>query len=74
METGKDMDLRSGEKLMSEKAGKTREPLPGRMEALRGLPADVLRTLTKREIRAFLFEDEWPNSMKEKLKQYIVED
>ncbi|MBW1730648.1 MAG: hypothetical protein JRH08_06890 [Deltaproteobacteria bacterium] len=51
-----------------------KEPLPGRMEALRSLPAEVLRRLTKQEVRAFLFKDEWPDSMQEKLKEYIVED
>ena len=50
-----------------------KEPKHGRMEALRELPGDILRSLTKDEIRAFLFEDEWPDSLAEKLKDYIVE-
>lgn len=50
------------------------EPLPGRMEALRSLPSEVLKRLTKQEVRAFLFKEEWPDSMQEKLKEYIVED
>ncbi len=50
------------------------EPKPGRMEALRELPGDILRSLTKTEIRAFLFQDEWPDSLAEKLKDYLVED
>ena len=53
---------------------KKQEPLPGRMEALRSLPAHVLRRLTKQEVKAFLFKDEWPDSMQEKLKEYMVED
>lgn len=51
-----------------------KEPLPGRMEALRSLPSEVLRRLTKQEVRAFLFKEQWPDSMQEKLKEYIVED
>ena len=53
---------------------KKQEPLPGRMEALRSLPAEVLRRLNKQEVKAFLFKDEWPDSMQEKLKEYMVED
>ena len=49
------------------------EPEPGRMEALRNLPAEIMRSLTKEEVKAFLFEDTWPDSLREKLKDYIVE-
>jgi len=51
-----------------------REPKPGRMDALRELPGEVLRKLNKEEINAFLFEEIWPGSLREKLKDYIVED
>ena len=44
------------------------------MEALRDLPADILRSLTKNEIKAFLFQEEWPDSLAQKLKDYIIED
>ena len=59
---------------MPAKNKKGEEPLPGRMEALRSLPSEVLKRLTKQEVRAFLFKEEWPDSMQEKLKEYIVED
>ena len=49
-------------------------PKPGRMEALREFPAEVMRSLTKEEIKAFLYEDVWPNSLREKLRDYMVED
>jgi len=49
-----------------------KEPKPGRIEAFRELPGDILRSLNKKEIKAFLFEDEWPDSLAEKLKEYIV--
>lgn len=57
---------------MDEANGGRREPKPGRMEALRDLPGEILRGLTKQEINAFLFEDVWPESLGEKLKDYIV--
>lgn len=48
------------------------EPIPGRMEALRELPGEILRDLTKTEIRAFLFEEIWPDSLQEKLRDYLA--
>ncbi|MFO7987028.1 MAG: hypothetical protein R6U38_14305 [Desulfatiglandaceae bacterium] len=48
-----------------------KEPLPGRMEALRDLPAEIMRELTKEEIQAFLFKEVWPDSLQEKLKDYL---
>ena len=60
--------------MSSSKTKKRQEPLPGRMEALRSLPANVLRRLTKQEVKAFLFKEEWPDSMQDKLKEYLVDD
>jgi hypothetical protein len=57
---------------MEEKKTTNKEPLPGRMEVLRDLPADIMRSLTKEEIHAFLFEEIWPVSLSEKLEQYLV--
>ena len=51
---------------------KNKEPLPGRMEVLRDLPADIMRSLSKEEIQAFLFEEIWPVSLSEKLEQYLA--
>ncbi|MBW1703684.1 MAG: hypothetical protein JRJ86_00775 [Deltaproteobacteria bacterium] len=48
------------------------QPEPERMEALRSLPAEITKTLTKEEVKAFLFDDKWPDSLKEKLKDYMV--
>jgi len=48
------------------------EPIPGRMEALRELPGEILRELTKTEIKAFLFEEIWPDSLQEKLRDYLA--
>lgn len=51
-----------------------RKPDLVRMQALRNLPLEVKQTLTKEEVDAFLYEDVWPDSLKEKLKDYILED
>ena len=55
-----------------EESKNTKEPKPGRVEAFRELPESILKTLTKEEVRAFMFEEEWPESLAEKLKDYIV--
>ena len=57
---------------MEENNPKNKEPLPGRMEVLRDLPADIMRSLSKEEIQAFLFEEIWPVSLSEKLEQYLA--
>jgi len=57
--------------MKSEKENK-KEPMPERMEALRELPGEILRRLTKSEIKAFLFEEVWPDSLQEKLKDYLL--
>ncbi len=48
------------------------QPDPERVEALRSLPAEITRTLTREEVVAFLFDDEWPDSLREKLKDYLA--
>ena len=57
---------------MEEKNKTNKEPLPGRMEVLRDLPTDIMRSLTKEEIQAFLFQEIWPVSLSEKLAQYMA--
>ena len=42
-----------------------------RLTVLRNLPKDILETFTKDEIKIFLYEDVWPDSLKEKLKDYL---
>ena len=59
---------------MASNENKKKEPRPGRMEALRDLPGNIMRRLTKEEIKAFLFKEEWPVSLREKLKDFLVED
>lgn len=59
---------------MDEKDLSKRKPDPQKMQILRSLPLEIKQSLTKEEVDAFLFEDVWPNSLKDKLKDYIVED
>lgn len=42
-----------------------------RLEILRLLPEQIVRSMTREEIEAFLFQEEWPESLKEKLKDYL---
>ena len=49
------------------------KPDPKRLEALRSLPKEIIETLTKEEVKAFLYEDVWPDSLGEKLKDYLVD-
>ena len=63
--------MERGENLMNEKKNTKNEPIPGRMEVLRELPAEIMRGLTKDEVKAFLFEEVWPDSLREKLKEYL---
>lgn len=50
------------------------KPDPARMEVLRRLPLEIRQALTKVEVDAFLFQEEWPDSLYEKLKDFIVEN
>ena len=52
---------------------KKKAPDPQRLRALQMLPKEILATLTKEEVAAFLEEDVWPESLREKLKDYIVD-
>ncbi len=64
-------DVERGDNLMKGKKNTKNEPIPGRMEVLRELPAEIMRGLTKDEVKAFLFEEVWPDSLSEKLKEYL---
>ena len=45
----------------------------GRLEVLRRMPKEILDKLTQEEIKIFLYQDEWPDSLREKLKDYLVD-
>jgi hypothetical protein len=50
-----------------------RKPDPAKMHALRSLPIEIKQSLTKEEADAFLYEEVWPDSLHEKLKDYLVD-
>jgi len=47
---------------------------PMKMQALRSLPLHIKQSLTKEDVEVFLYKDVWPDSLIEKLKDYIVKD
>jgi hypothetical protein len=58
---------------MNEKNLQGRKPDPEKMQALRSLPVHIKQSLSREEADAFLYEDVWPNSLLEKLKEYLVD-
>jgi len=59
---------------MGEQDTRRDNPDPDRLAVLRSLPSEVMERLSKEEVNALLFDAVWPNSLKEKLKDYIVDD
>jgi hypothetical protein len=57
---------------MTEKPAPDRKPDPARLEAMKNLPREVMLTLTREEVNAFLFDEVWPDSLKDKLKDYVT--
>ncbi len=56
--------------MMEKEQSDPTRPSPERLAVLRGLPKEILQTLTKQEIQALLHDDEWPDSLREKLKEF----
>lgn len=48
--------------------------VPERMEVLKSLPVEIKQQLTGEEAQAFLYGEELPEELLEKLKDYIIED
>ena len=46
-------------------------PDPERVKVLSNLPKEIVEQLTKEEVDAFLFEDLWPDSLRDKLKDFM---
>ena len=59
--------------MMSDTSPTEKKPDPERLAALRRIPKDVMEKLTKDEVRAFLHDEVWPDSLKAKLKDYLGE-
>lgn len=49
-------------------------PDPQKLAALRSLPSHIRTQMTREEVDAFLFKEEWPDSLVNKLKEYMVEE
>ncbi len=64
------------ENIMPRKAPlpKGQKPDPERVEALRSLPLEIKQQITGEEARAFLYNEPLPDSLIEKLKDYLVDD
>jgi hypothetical protein len=58
--------------MMNQEESREQEPIRERLEAMRDLPKSILKTLTKEEVKAFLYDDVWPESLSQKLKDYAV--
>lgn len=52
---------------------KSKAPDPQRLKALQRLPREIMASLTKEEVATFLQSDVWPESLREKLKDYLVD-
>jgi len=48
-----------------------KNPDPQRMAVLRALPLEIKQQITGEEARAFLYNEELPESLFEKLKDYL---
>jgi hypothetical protein len=58
---------------MNKKVGPRKEkPDPERMAVLRALPLEIKENITGEEAQAFLYKEELPDSLMEKLKDYMV--
>ncbi len=51
-----------------------KQPDPLRIQLMKMLPRELKESLTIEETNAILFEDVWPDSLQEKLKDYLVDD
>ena len=50
------------------------KPDPERVAILRSLPLEVKQQLSGEEAEAFMYNQDLPESLLEKLKEYLVED
>ena len=48
-----------------------KKPDPQRMAVLRSLPLEIKQQITGEEAQAFLYDEELPESLLEKLKDYL---
>ena len=58
---------------MNNSTRKDREPIEERLILLRRFPKELVESFTKEELNTFIYEEELPLSMGEKLKEYLVD-
>ncbi len=59
--------------MMDKKVGPRKgKPDPARMALLRALPIEIKEQITGEEAQAFLYNEQLPDSLMEKLKDYLV--
>jgi len=56
---------------MSDENRQKGTPDPEKVKVLSKLPKKIVEQLTKEEVNAFLFEDLWPDSLRDKLKDFL---
>lgn len=56
---------------MTDEDRKKATPDPERVKVLSNLPKEIVEQLSKEEVNAFLFEDLWPDSLRDKLKDFM---
>ena len=56
---------------MSDENRRKGTPDPEKVKVLSNLPKEIVEQLTKEEVNAFLFEDLWPDSLRDKLKVFL---
>lgn len=59
---------------MEKESSPKKQPDPLRIQLMKMLPRELKESLTIEETNAILFEDVWPDSLQEKLKDYLVDD
>lgn len=51
-----------------------KKPNPERMSVLRSLPLEIKEQISGAEAHAFLYDEELPDSLLEKLRDFLVDD
>lgn len=59
--------------MVDEHKSTEKKPDPERVKVLQSLPKEIMASLTKEEVVAFLGKEVWPETLKEKLKDYLVD-
>ncbi len=66
--------LKEYQKMSPQSSEPPKKPDPERMALLRALPLEIKQQISGEEAHAFLFHEDMPESLLEKLKEYLVAD